>query len=411
MKNRTARQIWRGVTVLIILAAVLVLTACTPGTKSEEKTVEFASILPLTGAASAEVQITNLGCSDYVNYFNEQGAIPGVSIKYTWSDTGQQYSLFRSQYEKAVERGVPVMFALESDGLRSLNDTFARDKMAVLADGGGFEDVMYSPGWRYCQGPSTAEQFAVVADYIMKNWNEPRAPRLAFMVVDMEWGREVLVEGTKYAQNLGFEILPTEIVPIVVLDATTQLLRLREEGADFVYIQALPSSGLGPILRDAERLGLLGEMQFITTETGEGEKMIGITGAAGEGLLMAMITPWFDETDIPGIKLMLDSQMKYHGRVDKETGYRNGFIVAAVACEAIKQAIDNVGYENIDGAAIKEALDNMENFDVQGLASITYKDRPSDHRGITQAAVYQIQGGKIVRLSDWQECSSLRPES
>jgi hypothetical protein len=102
--------------------------------------------------------------------------------------------------------------------------------------------------------------------------------------------------------------------------------------------------------------------------------------------------------------------MKYRGKVEKETGYRNGFVVAAVACEAIKQAVDNVGYENVDGAAIKEALDNMEDFDVHGLASITYKDRPSDHRGITQAAVHQVQDGKIVRLSDWQELPKLWTE-
>ena len=410
MKNRKARQIWRGVAVLVVLAAVLVLTACAPASDIEERAVEFTAILPVTGAAGAEVQVTHLGCSDYVAYFNEQEAIPGVRIKYTWSDTGRQYFLFLSQYEKAVERGVPVMFTLEADGLRSLNDRFARDEIVVLADGGGFEDVMYSTGWRYCQGPSTAEQFALVADYFMENWNEPRPPRLAFAVVDIEWGREVLGEGTKYAQSLGFEVLPTEIVGPVVLDATTQLVRLREEEADIVYLQALPSSGTGPILRDAERLGLLDEMQFIGTETGMGEKLIGMTGTASEGFLMAMITPWFEETQVPGVSLMMDSQMKYRGKVEEEIGYRNGFVVAAVGCEAIKQAIDNVGYENIDGAAVKEALDNMEDFDVYGLASITYKDRPSDHRGITQAAVHQVQDGKIVRLSDWQELAKLWTE-
>ena len=90
MKDRTARQIWRGVAVLIVLAAVLVLTACGPSANIEERAVEFTAILPVTGAAGAEVQVTHLGCSDYVSYFNEQEAIPGVRVKYTWSDTGRQ---------------------------------------------------------------------------------------------------------------------------------------------------------------------------------------------------------------------------------------------------------------------------------------------------------------------------------
>jgi ABC-type branched-subunit amino acid transport system substrate-binding protein len=72
----------------------------------------------------------------------------------------------------------------------------------------------------------------------------------------------------------------------------------------------------------------------------------------------------------------------------------------------MRRAIENVGYENLDGRAIKEALDGMKDFDVYGLASITYK--PDDHRGSAKMAVYQVRGGKIVRVSDWREVPSGR---
>ena len=75
-------------------------------------------------------------------------------------------------------------------------------------------------------------------------------------------------------------------------------------------------------------------------------------------------------------------------------------------CEAIRKAIENVGYEDVDGRAIKEALDGIKDFDVYGLASITYE--PDDHRGATEMAVYEVRGGEIVRASDWREVPSGR---
>ena len=302
---------------------------------------------------------------------------------------------------------IPLILTMEALGVTALKERFAKDEVVMFADGMGFEEMSYSPGWRYCMSPTLAEYFAVPAEYFMENWEEARPPRLAFIAIDHQWGREPISEGTKYAQSLGFEVLPTELIPFVVLDATPQLLRLKDEGADLVYLQALVG-GLGPIMRDAERLGLLGQMHFAGFGGSMGDYIIDMTGAAGEGYLISLIHPWFDELENPGIKLLIDNQMKYHGKVERDTSYSNGFIMAAVGCEAIRRAIANVGYENLDGAAIKQALDNMNDFDVYGLGSITYK--ADDHRGMTKLAVYQIREGKLVRVADWQEAPMLVPE-
>jgi hypothetical protein len=167
---------------------------------------------------------------------------------------------------------------------------------------------------------------------------------------------------------------------------------------------------VGPVLRDAERLGLLGQMHFAGAELGMPESTIQMTGAASEGYLMAKVFPWFNETEVPGIRMMLDQQMKYRGTVAKDSGYQAGWVMGALACEAIKRAIEDAGYDNLDGAAMKEVLDNMQDFDIYGVASVTYKDRPLDHRGITKLAVYEVKDGKIVRATDWREAPSLVPE-
>ena len=264
------------------------------------------------------------------------------------------------------------------------------------------------PGWVYGFAPTYAEIFAVLADYIKENWQEEMPPRLAFMGIDAQFTWGAVEQGTKYAESIGIEMLPTEIVPMPPLDTSTQLLRLGERGADFVYIQMIPVVTL-PILRDAERLGLIGEIHFGGSDYSFGEVVIKGAGAACEGYLLPKVTPCWDKTEVPGIKLMIDNQMKYHGKEVSERfpGYDGCWRAAAVICEAIRRAVEKVGYENVDGRAVKEALDSMKDFDVYGLTTISYT--PEDHRGADRGAVYQVKGGKVIRVSDWRKAPMIVP--
>ena len=403
MRNTMVKEKGLGIAILAIaLVALLVVTACAPPPVAEKKTAEFLWILPITGAASASSQLMVLAGEDYVRYFNEQEVIPGVQIELLWRDTGFQYSLGLSHYERVVAAGIPLIDIEESPLLFGLKDRLARDEVALFTVA-GYHELMYpTVGWIYSVTPAMSEQAAVALQYFMENWKEERSPRLVLLGLDAVFGNQSRW-ASGYARSLGFEVLPTELVPHIVLDATTILLRLKDEGADLVHIQTLPAASM-PILRDAERLGLAGQIRFAGHSSTMGEKVIEQAVAASEGYLIPRAYPWFDETEVPGIKLMIDNQMKYHGNVQREGEYFTGWVGAAVSCEAIRRAIENVGYENLDGLAIKEALDGMKDFDVHGLTSITYK--PDDHRGTTKMAVYEVRSGKMVRASDWREAPS-----
>jgi len=225
--------------------------------------------------------------------------------------------------------------------------------------------------------------------------------------MDTTFGRQPIPEAIDYAESIGIEMLPTEFVPFVVLDATTQLLRLKEQEAEFAYVSGLIVTS-GPIVRDAERLGLLDQIQFCGIEASVGARLIQMTGAASEGYFVPKTLPSSDETEVPGIKLMRDVQMKYHGEVTEEEEYVYGWAGTAIICEAIKRAVEQAGYENVDGPAIKQAFDSIKDFDMDGLVTITYT--PEDHRGSDKIAIYQVQGGKIVRATDWRAAPSLAPQ-
>jgi branched-chain amino acid transport system substrate-binding protein len=400
MRNRIAKEKRLGIAILAIaLVALLVLTACTPRPIVEEKTAEIGWIMPFTGAGASACQVMLSGGADYARYFNEQEVIPGVRIGYLWRDTSHSVALFISHYERLAAAGIPFIFFTEESGPLAVREKFERDEIVGFSQA-GHHDVTY-PGfdYYYTHTPTIPEQFAVFLQYFMENWKEERAPRLGTVGMDHATGYS-LRYATGYARDLGFEVLLHEVVPIVTLDATVQLLRLKEAGADLIYMQGHPPVTI-PVLRDAERLGLVGQIQFSGHSSSIGDRVIEAAGVACEGFLMPRTCPYFDETELPGIKLIIDNMMKYHGKVDREGEYFYGWIGAAITCEAMRRAIENVGYENLDGLAIKEAMDGMKDFDVYGLASVTYK--PDDRRGITKMAVYEVRGEKLVRVSDWQE--------
>ena len=68
-------------------------------------------------------------------------------------------------------------------------------------------------------------------------------------------------------------------------------------------------------------------------------------------------------------------------------------------CEAARRTVERVGIDNVTGAAIKDSLDSMGDFDLQGIATVNYTN--GERRGTRTVAVYEIQDGKIVRVSDW----------
>ena len=77
--------------------------------------------------------------------------------------------------------------------------------------------------------------------------------------------------------------------------------------------------------------------------------------------------------------------------------------------EAMRRAVEEVGYENLDGRAVKEAMDSIKDFDPHGIGkTITYT--PEDHRGSATVRIYEVRGGEAVSVTDWREAPMLAPE-
>ena len=407
MKNRMGKQRTAWITILAVaLTALLLFTACAPAPPAEEKkVVEIGMIAALTGAPSALIQYAYRNLVDYLRYSEEVGIPgvslqPGVSIELLWADSAFEVPRSISAYERMMERNVVCFYLpspVEAEGLES---RLERDQVPAFTMS-LTEALMYPPGCIFAIYATESEKFAVVADWIMENWQEERPPRVAFMGTDTASGRSAEVMGTEYAESIGIEMLPFEIVPYMPLDTTPQLLRLHERGADFVYLTAIWTTAL-PVMKDAERLGLTDEIRFGGYENTQAVPLVNL-GSAAEGYFAPRAAPWYEE-----VPLLIDMHMKYRGKIDTEGDAASTLLFASAMIEAIRIAIEEVGYENLDGSAVKEAMYSIKDFDPLGIKKLTYT--PEDHRGSATVRMYQIQGGEVVPVTDWREGPMLIPE-
>ena len=396
-----------GIAILVIaVAGLLLFTACGPRPPEEEKqVVKIGMICPLTGAPAAPVQIAWRNVIDYLRYFEGVGVPglnlpPGVTIELVWGDSGLEIPRAISIYERMREQGVVLFYLptpVEGAGLKS---RLERDGIAAFVMSVD-EALMYPPGWIFTIYPTDSESFAVACDWIMENWQEERPPRVAIMGPDLPTGRALEVMGTAYAKGIGMEMLPFEVVPYMPLDVSPQLLRLHARGADFVYIQTVWTTTV-TIMRDAARLGLTDKIRFGGMENSQAIALLEL-GPAAEGYFSPRRAPWYEETPI-----LFDILREYHGKIDTEGDGAATLVLVPVWIEAIRIAIEEVGYENLDGRAVKEAMYSIKDFDPHGTGKkVTYT--PEDHRGSPVIRIYEVQGGEVVPVSDWREAPMLVP--
>jgi hypothetical protein len=69
--------------------------------------------------------------------------------------------------------------------------------------------------------------------------------------------------------------------------------------------------------------------------------------------------------------------------------------------EALKRAVENVGYENIDGEAVKEAMETINDFRPPGQRT-GYTWTPTDHQGVHTSRWYQwTEEGLHEPITGW----------
>lgn len=97
---------------------------------------------------------------------------------------------------------------------------------------------------------------------------------------------------------------------------------------------------------------------------------------------------------------MHNAMEKYQGDRYFDVNYFNGWVPNLIMKRAVELTVAKHGFP-ITGEQVADTLSNMEAWD-WGLSRSFSGYKGGDRLGWHEVRVYQVKGGKIIRVSDWE---------
>jgi branched-chain amino acid transport system substrate-binding protein len=358
--------------------------------------IKVGGIFCLTGNTSDVGIPYAQAVRDYVTLTNASGGVNGKKIKLIDVDYGYKIPEAVSAYKRMKEEQVVLINGWGTGDTLALKNFINDDKIPYFS--GSFAGDLTDPAktpYNFFVAPSYSDQIRAWLSWVKEDWKDKsRAPRVAFFYGDNAYGKAPMEAGRRFAKETGVEVVDEEILPANFQDATSQLLNMKQKGADYCYIN-VTTTGVSLVLKGAKALGLT--TRFGSNPYGFSEQLPLVAKETAEGVTGVMPHVPFG-TPVPGMKALEDFHKANHPTDAHDAMYVRGWSSAMVWVEALKRA-DKAG--KLDGPGVRAALEAMKDFDMGGLTSpVTWT--PTDHRPSTRTAVYQIKDGKLVKVKDYE---------
>lgn len=369
------RRVWR-LAAALLLGIALVASACAPKAPAKEKIVKVGYLYDLTGPVSSSIGKNGLPqlLAPYRNA-SETGLLGDVKIDVLWEDYAFNVDRAVAAYKKMKDGGSVVIRPLTTLAAEAIQPLSTRDKVPLV--GNSTTDKLVDPTqWHYTVSPTYTQMFTTILKWVKDNWKDTsRKPRVAQIAWDAPIGRGHVAASEQYAKQIGVDVGPWEFIPLIPLDTTPNLLRIRDAKADFVVLQFGNAVSADQVLRDAKKLGIRDNFTWIAGfQVSHWEQLHPSTVTdAVDGIYGINEAVYPEESDSPGVKYIgellskyvapeADTKLPYFGTVTNLM-----YSADQVVLESLKRANTKVGYEKLDGTSVKEAIEGIKGFDPRGL--------------------------------------------
>ena len=373
----------------IWMAAVAAVTVVLfAGAAIAADVIKVGHLADLTGPTGEVGKPYAQGVQDYKEWVNSHGGINGKKIEMAMFDYAYNKDKAVNQYKKYKEDGVVAIQGWGSGDTEALSAMTGADKIPYISASysAHLTDPKKTPYNFFCAADYTTSLRAGLK-YLKDNWKEKRAPKVIFIYPNVPYGIAPIKGGKEYAKELGFEVLSDEIVDLKAIEANSQMLSVKNKGADFGWIGGTTNSA-AVIIKDAKKLGL--KTKFFVNIWGGDETTPRLAAGAEEGVLV-MAGSSLHGAKVPGMKQL----MEIAGSLPQVTHYIRGYFSMMVLTEALKRA-DKTWKGTITGVQVKDALETLKDFDTGGLTPEKITFSPTDHRPHTTVNIMEFHKGKMV---------------
>ena len=393
----------RSIGLLVVLAMLAgAFGAASPASASHE--IVIGMQCDRTGATQIVGTVLCPGFHDYVALVNSKGGVGGHKIKALEIDHEYKVPPAVESYERHKKEGAVTMAVYGTPHIYALAAKLTEDRIPGTSP--GFGSAAAADGIRYPYiFPIAAtywSQGTAAVDFVKKQLGTLKGKRIAFIFYDNPAGREPIEVLQDLAKIEGFEIKMFAVPPPGV-EMGAQVLDIAQRfRADFV-IGHLFGGAPGVSIKEFKRVGypLRKVVSFVW---GSAEVNIEAGGgfAAAEGYYTMQFAGVGE--DFPVLNEIKDMYKKQGKPVPKEMAstvyYNRGVLIGALHVEAIRHAVAAKPDGKITGVDTKAGFEKISNFTLGGLVP-PLKITPADHEGGGLVQIWQVKGGKFVKVTDW----------
>jgi len=397
---------------VITISIIALIVSCAapaqqPSTQVESvkkpSAIVFYQMLDISGPYAADVQGAIASTNDAFDYLNAKGGVDGVPWKLVYRDTGGDLKAAIAAYEFFKTQDPPplLMQITESATNEALKDKLVEDGIIAFTSG-AVPSFIYPPRNQYSFVPSYPDVCGYFMDWVVAT--QPKPIKLAFLTWDSVFGRAILTDEVRnYAKEKGIEIVAEEVFGMTQMDVTTQLTRINDKGANWVYSNIL-GQGEAIVLKSAQQLGLLGKIKFSGCQwTMLKHTLIKMAGPLAEGYVAPSHLRNWEETDVPYIKLMKERIKAAKGEETSNWLQTLGFFM--MATDLYKGAIKEVGWEKLNAEALKRQAEKLNKYDM-GFTYLTLTAKKHENIWVRME---QVKDGNIIPLEDYKIAPNLAP--
>jgi len=379
-----------ALTLVLAISAASAEKKYDPGSSDTE--IKIGQTMPFSGPASAYASIGKTEAA-YFRMINEQGGINGRKINLIQYDDAYSPPKAVEQVRKLVESDeVLLTFQLVGTPSNAAVQKYLNSKkvpqLFAAASALRFTDPKTFP-WTLGYDPNNFVEGRIYGQYILK---EHQDAKIGVLYQNDDFGKDYL-NGIK--AGLG-DKAATMIVAEAAYEVTdptvdSQVLRIKDAGADLFFIAATPKQAAQSIKKTAE-IGWH-PVQIVSLKAasiGSVLKPAGLENA--KGLVStnygkeALDPQWKDD---PGVKRYLAFMEKYYPDGDKASNFNAyAYGVAQLLTHVLQQCGDDLTRENV----MKQATSLKDFMGDLALPGITISTSPTDYHLFKRLQMMRFNG-------------------
>jgi ABC-type branched-subunit amino acid transport system substrate-binding protein len=265
--------------------------------------------------------------------------------------------------------------------------------------------INYSTSWEILEKPvdymylpfgSYKMDCHAVLEYIKAIHKGKDAPKVGLLTYNNTYGRSIHEPSKEYAAKLNIDIVAIEEFPPKTVDLNTELLRLQKKGAEYIFMQMLPSAII-TAFKSADRINF--RPLFLGTWTSTDPDFFKMSGGLIRDRLVIQFPGTLPGDRSGGMKILSELWKRYKTVEKFDASYWEGVVVGMIMERAFIRAYERS--KEINPETINAAMESFKNEDFGGLVpNITYTKE--DHGASFTARMVQVkEDGTYIPLTNF----------